>query len=320
MIKPRHHQLRLLVSCLFLSILSACSEAPEEPLTQPVKQELPTVSTIEAPTSSHYLPALQTEISQTWNELASSAAAMHEQTKLFTQLPSPGNLEALLTIWEQTHSQYQASKVFDLLGLPPFPREKADGSRYIHSFDIRLDQQPLILGYLDAVKGYSQSGLVYSEIPLTENSLVAEHQLGDIAYVAMGFHALKSLLTGDEGLNLGPEERFSLDKGKDADRIIDRRRDYAVLLSALILKDIQALQLAWSTPNGHFYQSLRALPADKRSARIAKLSEREQAILEKYSNEPNEHISQDSILLRTERLKRLALMFAEPEATEQATP
>ena len=303
-------------------ILSACSEKPAPSQTTSPSSQAEKVAPTKADTPN-YLPALQAEITQTWQELIDSAQALNEQTKQFTQNPSEGNLEALNTIWEQTHTQYLSTSAYTFLQLPQPPIElDEEGNRPLHKVEIRLEQYPLIPGYLDAVKGYPHSGLIYSEIPITESALENEHQLGDVAYVAMGFHALEFMLEGDPALNLSIKQRFGDNKETaNANISIKRRKQYVELLSELILKDLKQLQAAWTTPEGHYFQALRNEQSNAiRYQRIKKFLEREQAIVGELQEKPSDHINADVINLRTERLTKLHKAFGSLNPNEQATP
>lgn len=316
------------LACLWLT---ACSDKPEPEQKASVpsaKQE--NESAQETP---QYLPALQQEIAYTWHLLIESTQALNEQIKQFSSQPSDSNFEAVMTIWQQAHAQYRATDAYTYLQLPLPPAVIDQDGTPLHRLHTRIDQYPLIPGYLDAVQGYPQSGLIYTEMPLTEESIANEHQLGDIAYVAMGFHALEFILTGDKSLNLSLRQRFGAqesnsktteDKSK-APTDIKRRKQYITLLGQLLLKDLTQLQAAWTSPEGHYYKALRQLPARTRQKYILRFVEREQAVIQELRKKSDDHIGEDAIALRHARIDKLLKAFAELESAntgsnESATP
>ena len=111
---------------------------------------------------------------------------------------------------------------------------------------MRIDAHPLLPGYLDTVYGYPYSGLIHSDIPLTLANLYQEFQLGDPAYVTLGFHALEVMLKGsDQERKLSDFAKLkALQEKHETDPEL-RRSLYSNLLAEQIRQDIFQLPANW---------------------------------------------------------------------------
>lgn len=299
--------LRFVVISLAL-LSSACSENQDLPAMTTEAQNF--LASQPEPTfkKSEIIEHFNADSVITWQQALDSAKELHKQVEQFLESPSRQTLDSALLGWEQSHTQYLATAFYRLLGLPELHALSTSDTPPIHSAVVRIDQQPLILGYLDTVAGYPKSGLIHSEIPLNEQTLIQEHQLGDIAYVALGFHALKDLMEGDPALDNAPEARFSKNLA-GSDPIIKRRRDYLALINQLLFKDISRSAEAWLTPAGVYSQRVTTMSEDELLARIRQAIKLEQVALKGLGETPDEHINADAITLRQNRVTRLASLL-----------
>ena len=164
--------------------------------------------------------------------------------------PTEAQLLSLQNTWLDCHNSYLSTRLFRI-----WPRSleihhpeldvSQSNPELIHSNHSRIDQHPLIPGYLDSVPGYPLSGLIHSDIELNESVLHQEHQLGDPAYVALGFHALKFMLYGEEGSLKRLVTDFAPLSSSSKDISKRRRTRFVLLLSQLLLADIEKLSEAW---------------------------------------------------------------------------
>ncbi len=195
------------------------------------------------------------------------------QANAFVKAPTQEGLNDLLTSWQQTHDLYRAAGLLRRLG---FVHPELDVGQHepevIHPIHVRLDQFPLIPGYLDSVPGYPMSGIIFSEKPITREFLNAEHQFSDKHYVALGFHAMKQVLTGTEGLDsYGSVNRFAVlgqDNSSEPHTPGFRRSLYLLQLAEQIHDDLKTLLNAWQAEHGFYQTSLRSITITDLKARI----------------------------------------------------
>ena len=194
------------------------------------------------------------ELSQETITLSKQLSASIES---FLQSPSDTALESAQRIWTQTHDAYLLAATADFLEIrhPVLDLSQSEPS-VIHPLRLRLDQYPILPGYLDSVAGYPNSGLVHSELKINFETLNAEHQFSDRAYVTLGFHALEFILNGDPGIDEPRHQDFLMVDGatKAEEKAILRRREYLTFLSDQLNRDLLLLAEAWSNPEG-FYRS-----------------------------------------------------------------
>ncbi|MFT7371624.1 MAG: putative iron-regulated protein [Oleiphilaceae bacterium] len=197
-----------------------------------------------------------------FKQLVKSGAALQLATETFTQAPSSESLKEAQKALLNTHRQYMLVQVFQKINIlhPVFDLTQNQPT-VIHPINIRLDQHPIITGYLDAVPNYPASGLIFTEQTISPEYLNNEHQFSDTAYVAIGFHALEFMLTG--GLNQTPKERsleFSgLSNASEKSTVLYRRSRYVELLTSLINEDLRKLSAAWTANEGFYPQALNEL-------------------------------------------------------------
>jgi hypothetical protein len=200
---------RLLV-VLALGFVAACGEQPEKN-TPP-----------QAPTGNEHADVIRRSVNQQTNAACESAASLRARVKTFLENPSAEHLLAARTQWQSAHQAYSRLLILYELGRikPPHIQNDRDP----------IDAHPVLPGYLDQVPGYPNSGLVYSEVPLTPASLLEQHQSTDFLYVTQGFHAMETLLWG--AMEHAPDERallFQRQAAPPEDRIDDRSRRAEIL-------------------------------------------------------------------------------------------
>jgi hypothetical protein len=240
--------------------------------------------------------------------LTKSGDALQLTTEKFTLEPSLENLVEAKKSLLNTHLQYMLAQVFQKIDIlhPDFDLTQSQPT-VIHPLNIRLDQYPLIPGYLDAVPNFPASGLIFSEQALSAEYLNNEHQFSDTAYVALGFHALEVILTG--GLNQTPKERSlefsSLNDSSSKGTPNYRRSRYVQLLTSLINNDIKLLSTAWEKNEGFYSQALNKIPPNKSDELIQQVYKLEQHALSLVK----EHDKDSHLDAIDERKAQLALLL-----------
>jgi len=267
-------------------------------------------------------PATDTNIKQSTNltlfldaaekafmQLAESGNALQHAIEIFIQAPSSEHLNKAKKALLNTHHQYMLVQVFQKIDVlhPEFDLLQSQPI-VIHPLNIRLDQHPIISGYLDAVPNYPASGLIYAEQELTAEYLNNEHQFSDTAYVAIGFHALELMITG--GLNQTPKERsleFSdLSNASEKSTPSDRRSHYLQLLVKLINEDLKELSAAWTSSEGFYPQALNEVLPNESDRLIQQAYKIEEHALSQIKEHEKKDSHPDAIV---ERKAQLALIL-----------
>lgn len=173
----------------------------------------------------------------------------------FYSEPKQDKLTSLQAQWQQAHQAYQLAASYRILDLEHPELDRSDTTEPVqHPIHVRLDQHPLLGGYLDSVPGYPKSGLIHSEVELTLATLNQEHQFSDKAYVTLGFHALGFMLFGED-IEIRLQALTPSEQDSDA---AARRQQYITLLNQQIQTDLARLKAAWTAPSGYFYQVMTA--------------------------------------------------------------
>lgn len=256
-----------------------------------------------------------------FSDLINKAHQLHQQVIVFAKSPSSSSLNETITRLDTVHESYLSSDIlrtccFSHLGA--ISTENSPISLYT-----KLDQYPLLPGYLDTVEGYPYSGLVHSDIPITKQSMLQEFQLGDPNYVTLGFHPLYVLLQGGD-INRSADEFQALsstdDTGAAAPEL--RRTLYAILLASEIKKDLSELKLAIVS---HIQSKLAMQISDEKNDFHSELqSNIEQALesnneykkmLEKKDSKVDQHLTKGILDQREKLLKALLAIYKDSQAT-----
>ncbi|MDC0663084.1 imelysin family protein [Marinobacter sp. SS21] len=189
-------------------ILTACSPAPED-----------------APAS--LAPQAEPALAARSNALCQATHRLQQQVVAFLDAPTEASLANARQTWQAAHQAYRlVQSDYALAGLTP--PQIADSRDPIDAF-------PLLPGYLDQVPGYPNSGVVFSDVPLTPEFLAREHQSTDFHYAILGFHPLEFMLWGNPGENAADQvNKFLGGPPKPEAEAIDvsgRRKDLIRLMA-----------------------------------------------------------------------------------------
>lgn len=268
--------LRWCVLGLAWVILSACSEHSADkdvtPLGTPESERLTEPLHTYSENTAEHSAAASTIIASYQHAYAKAASDTADLRSRIDDFYAEPNQDRLNTLRQQLHEAHQSfhiaetSLVFDLNH--PVLDSASIAEPIHHPIRIRLDQYPLIAGYLDTVEGYPASGIVHSEIDITLENLNDEHQFSDTAYVALGFHALGFLLHGSD-----PEQRLAQLHTTNPDELqtAKRRETYIKILGEQILNDVSLIEAAWQEPDGYYAQYLRQCSTSCIAALLARM-------------------------------------------------
>ncbi len=185
----------------------------------------------------HYSESLQKSLD------ASTLATLllHDSIKQFLATPDTANLEAAKQKWLDCYTAFNNTKPFTIL------TDKPSQPAYIDSW-------PILPGYIDAIAGFPNSGIVNDlSLELNEANIRHQHGLTFPGEVSIGFHAIEFMLWGENPVTSGNAttqktqllERYRLVKQWDQPELDisqhsnNRRRQYLSLISKMLLKDLE---------------------------------------------------------------------------------
>lgn len=218
----------LVASLCLLLALTGCSE-PEPPATAP---EPP----VQPPAPAEVSEGLSEGVSTRLAAVCEHTATLHEQVTGFLASPAAEQLKAAREAWQRAHRQYRQLVTLYQLANLNMPQVVDDRDP--------IDAYPILPGYLDQVPGYPRSGVVYSEVPLTPDFLLEEHQSTDFFYLTRGFHPLEFMLFGGSDDTLASQvEKFAGSVANEEEEINapQRRQALARMISSGLARDIRAL-------------------------------------------------------------------------------
>jgi len=318
-----------------LLTLSACdSDRPAHKLasfdntqTAHIEKTSEPSSIEEAPELSSFKSTLLQESNTQLSILANQCNALTEALLSFITSTNRQRLEQAHKLWRQCHDQYRAVSVFLELvhntGTAPYIIQGIpdNSNASIPAFDIntRIDQFPALRGNLDAVPGYPRSGLIYSEQALTRDSLLYEHQLGDVTYVAVGLHAIEAMIfkTGNETAEQLDKRLGIITVTEETEaRAVTRRYKYINELAKLLRYDIQNLVDAWIEPDAYYAQAIRHTSDKALYDGLTKLK-LDTPSSPKDSTTPSQHDSANSTQLRSALIIKLMQNQSKERASNQ---
>jgi uncharacterized iron-regulated protein len=335
-VSAKNHLKTMLVIGLTFISLSACDSQDSFNKTNDNTENQttsvnPTKTDKQQTYKNQQLLAFVSQAELAFQQLKQSSQTLKSETLRFIKAPSEKTIEPVRQSLKRCHDDYLLTSLFrhavtqaeiyhPTINAPQINTEQ-DNSEVIHSNHIRLDQHPMIAGYLDAVTGYPSSGLIYSEQSISESFLNTEHQFTDTAYVAMGFHALDFMLNGDQESSLRevsdferPDSLDILDKDESPDRSspTKRRSQYIQLLAYLIAEDINKLSSAWLGEES-FYQVSLSNKHKRSIEKLLKDSTKDEQVelieLEKKLTKDSKRISHTDENLLELRKKQLSTLI-----------
>lgn len=246
------HTLSVLV-IFFSALLASCSDPEDAPKLSDTSK----ASVAIKPKQQAHLNKLNSQetaklisiIDEHFSQLTNESKQVNEVLIAFTRAPSQDGLQQAIEALDKLHAVFVSGYFLDACcGIYSPDLANTENNLAKLSIKTKLDQHPLLPGYLDAVEGYPYSGLIYSDIPITRESMEQEFQLGDLAYVSLGFHALELILKGsDLKRKVSDFSRLKSTQDTSSAPAELRRTLYAILLASEIENDISILNLLWES-------------------------------------------------------------------------
>lgn len=176
-----------------------------------------------------------------YQDSLTSALSMQEAIKSFVAQPSEETLQAARKAWLGAREWYGQTEAFRFYSGPIDDENGPEG---------RLNAWPLDEAYVDYVKGRSDSGIVNKRsITITKAELSRLNERGGEENIAAGWHAIEFLLWGQDFSETGPGNRSYQDFVDGKAPNADRRRQYLLTATELLIDDLRFLTRAWS-PEG----------------------------------------------------------------------
>lgn len=239
--------------CL-LPLLCGC----DQPLPSPKQKEQPTkVENTKQPVKAPYKQALTTYHAKGVEQVEQALACVQNLRKSLPEFlgrPDATGLSDIFTMARHCHRLYQPA----LALTASYPALDAR----LTSLRRRIDSRPITPGYVDAIDGYPNSGIVNDPaLPLTRENLIAEQGLTDAADVVLGFEVILFLLEGEHRYRPQLAQRDVSDyvavdqwpeQNEDEtlpaeDHPQNRRRLYLELVTEILEQDLKLLLHAWKT-------------------------------------------------------------------------
>lgn len=186
-----------------------------------------------------------------------SATIMQGAIETFVEEPTAATLEAAKRAWLNARDDYGPTEAYRFYGGPIDNDD--DGP------EGQLNAWPMDEGYVDYVEGAPNSGIInmVAEYPqITTELLIELNEAGGETNVSTGWHAIEFLLWGQDLNLLGPGSRPVEDYTVNANA--DRRGTYLLVVTQLLIDDLQRMVDAWSpSASGNYRASFLALDSNK---------------------------------------------------------
>ncbi|MDD3481546.1 imelysin family protein [Azovibrio restrictus] len=173
-----------------------------------------------------------------YQDSLTSALLMQEAIQVFVAAPSESSQQAARRAWLAAREWYGQTEAYRFYAGPIDDENGPEG---------RLNAWPLDEAYVDYVKGRADAGIINTpSITITKAELSRLNERGGEENIAAGWHAIEFLLWGQDFSATGPGNRSYEDfvDGKAAHA--DRRRQYLLTATELLIDDLRYLGRAWA--------------------------------------------------------------------------
>lgn len=185
-------------------------------------------------------------VSASYEDTLSGALDMQRAIRAFVAAPSAETLAAARKSWIAEREWYGQTEAYRFYSGPIDDDKGPEG---------RVNSWPLDEAFIDYVKGKPKSGLINDrKVVISKASLARYNTRGGEENVSVGWHAIEFLLWGQDFRADGPGERSFEDyiDGKAANA--DRRRQYLLAVTELLIDDLRYLVKAWA-PDARNYRA-----------------------------------------------------------------
>jgi putative iron-regulated protein len=229
-------------------------------------------STPAAPSTAEVAPVLATYadiLHASYEDSLVRGRALDTAVDAFVAAPSDALLEGARDAWVASRPPYLQSEIGRYYGGPiDDPDNDIDG---------RVNSWPLDEAYLDYVQGPPPAfedlvgGLINDPSTLAtidEASLAALNGEGAEENVSLGYHAIEFLLWGQDLYEDGAGRRPATDFVDGMRDNADRRRDYVVAATDILVGDLEFLEGQWRSGGDNYRAGFVALDAHEGLTRV----------------------------------------------------
>lgn len=193
--------------------------------------------------ASHYA----TLVHASYEDTLTAAQEMQRSIRDFTKAPSSDSLAAARKAWLAAREWYGQTEAFRFYGGPIDDDRGPEG---------RLNAWPMDESYVDGVEGRPGVGLINDrKVALSRQSLSALNERGGEENIATGWHAIEFMLWGQDRSETGPGDRSFEDFVDGKALNADRRRQYLLVVTDLLVDDLAALVKAWAPGSPGSYRA-----------------------------------------------------------------
>jgi len=185
-------------------------------------------------------------VQASYEDTLAAALDLQRALQAFVAAPSAAGLDAARKAWLAAREWYGQTEAFRVYG-GPIDDDKGPGGR--------LNAWPLDESYVDSVKGKPNAGLINNrKVVISKATLARNNERGGEENVSCGWHAIEFLLWGQDQNDSGPGNRSFEDFVDGKAPSADRRRQYLLVVTELLVDDLRYLVAAWA-PNARNYRA-----------------------------------------------------------------
>lgn len=201
-------------------------------------------ATPDAPSVSRFYAQL---VHANYEDVLHAGLALQQSIQAFIARPEAAGLDAARQAWLLARDGYGQTEAFRFYGGPIDDDKGPEG---------RLNAWPLDEGYIDGVKGRPNSGLINQRaVPISKASLSRLNERDGEENIAAGWHAIEFLLWGQDLRADGAGQRSFEDFVNGKAPNADRRRQYLLTVTDLLIDDLRTLVVAWAPARRNYRQA-----------------------------------------------------------------
>jgi len=194
----------------------------------------PSAQEVHGPIASHYAALVHAN----YQDTLAAARTMQQAIDALVKAPSAETLAAARRQWLQAREFYGQTEAFRFYGGPIDDAKGPEG---------RINAWPMDEAFVDGVQGKAASGLVNNrKFAISKKALATQNERGGEENIATGWHAIEFLLWGQDLSEAGPGSRSFEDFIDGKATNADRRRQYLVVATELLVDDLSSLVNAWA--------------------------------------------------------------------------
>ncbi|CAM2069036.1 Peptidase-M75 domain-containing protein [Sulfidibacter corallicola] len=243
-----------LVLVVLLGFTLACSDSDDDDNSNPTPTT-PNLDNLKADIAENYATLVHTS----YLDSLQLASAMQTTIVAFVNNPNAETHAAAKEAWLAARVPYGQTESYRFYDGPIDDANGPEGA---------LNAWPLDENYIDYVTGFPDTGIVNDPVnfpELTKELLRDLNEKDGEANISTGFHAIEFLLWGQDGFVDGPGQRshvdFVLEDAAASNQ--DRRGQYLLLVTEMLIEDLQFLVGAWAPDQSGNYRETFVADGDE---------------------------------------------------------